>query len=86
VTAEGSPLTRFSRALKTQNVFLAEVALGEMEKVPLDAALKLVNLYGEAGDPKYEPAARKWLARYIAEEQPSLKDLAATPCSFVEAR
>jgi hypothetical protein len=85
VTAQGNPLTRFSRAIKTRNVFLAEVALAEMEKVPLDAALQLVQLYGQTGDPKYFPACRKWMIRYIGEQHPSLEDIAATACSFVEA-
>ena len=36
----------------------------------------LVELYAEKGDRKYERAALKYLARYLAEENPSLMDLA----------
>ena len=32
--------------------------------------------YAEKGDPKYERAALKYLARYLVEENPSLMDLA----------
>jgi hypothetical protein len=44
----------------------------------------MVYLYGEAGNPKYEPACRRYLSRWIAEESPSLADIAATACHFVE--
>jgi hypothetical protein len=34
-------------------------------KLPLDAALALVRLYGDKHDRRYEPAARRYLVRYI---------------------
>jgi hypothetical protein len=63
---------------------LAELAAGEMEALSLDEALSLVTLYGEQGDPKYERAARRYLVRWIEEDAPSLRDIAATACLFVE--
>jgi hypothetical protein len=42
VTAQGHPRTRFARAIKTRNVFLAELAAGEMHPLPLEDALALV--------------------------------------------
>ena len=84
VTAQAHPRLRFVRAITTRNVLLAELALGELEHVQLEDALRLVYLYGETGDAKYEPAARKYLARWIIEERPTLEDIAATACSFVE--
>ena len=50
----------------------------------LEDALQLVTLYGEAGDPKYEAACRRYLARWIVEDSPDLADVAATACHFVE--
>ncbi len=44
----------------------------------------MVTLYGEAEDPKYEAACRRYLARWLVEESPSLEDIAATACHFVE--
>ena len=35
-----------------------------------------VHLYAERGSPKYEPAARRWLVRYLTEGTPSLRDVA----------
>ena len=44
--------------------------------LPLEDALQLVPLYFETGSPKAEPAARRWLARYLSEGTPSLGDVA----------
>jgi hypothetical protein len=65
-------------------VILAELAAGEMQPMLLEDALALVYLYAEKGDPKYEIAVRKYLTRWLMEEKPSLEDIAATACSFVE--
>ena len=39
--------------------------------VPLAKARALVELYAEKGDRKFERAALKYLARYLAEANPS---------------
>ena len=44
----------------------------------------MVMPYGEQPDPKYATASRRHLARWIVEEAPSLEDIAATACHFVE--
>lgn len=64
------------RAINIGNVIVAESVAREFEKLPLDYALALVRLYGEKGDRRYEPAALRYLERYIAEERPSLSDVA----------
>ena len=85
MTAQTSPLTRFTRALNARNVLLAELALGELETVPLEFALQLVQLYALKEDRKFEPAARKWLIRFITEQQPSVETIAAAACTLFEA-
>ena len=55
-----------------------------MESVRIEDALQMVYLYGEEGDTKYEAACRRYLSRWITEESPSLADIAATACMFVE--
>lgn len=75
---------QLDRAISTRDVFLAEVALGELETVLLEDVLQLVRLYGEEDDPKYASACRRYLTRWIVEESPSLEDIAATACQFVE--
>jgi hypothetical protein len=69
VTAQGTALTRYRRAIETQSIVLAELAAREMGHVPLVEALALVVLYATSGSPKAEPAAVRWLAR-LALERP----------------
>jgi hypothetical protein len=45
--------------------------------VPLEDALKLVYLYAEKEQwEKFERAAMKWLRRYLAEKEPTLRSFA----------
>ena len=53
--------------------------------LPLEDALQLVHLYFERGSPKAEPAARRWLVRYLSEGTPSLRDVAKVTASLAEA-
>ena len=48
--------------------------------------LQLVHLYFERGSPKAQPAARRWLVRYLSEGTPSLRDVAKVTASLAEAR
>jgi hypothetical protein len=45
-------------------------------------ALQLAHLYSERGSPKSEPAARRWLARYLTEGTPSIRDVAKVTASL----
>lgn len=76
MTSEGHPGARLQRALAVGNLIAAEQAAWEVPFVPLAEARLLVELYAEKDDPKYERPALKYLARYLAEENPSLMDLA----------
>ena len=51
---------------------------------PLAQARSLVELYAEKGDPKYERAALKYLARYLTEGEPSLADVAQMAALLAE--
>ena len=76
MTSQGHPGARLQRALVARNLIAAEQAAFEVAFVPLAEARALVELYAEKGDRKYERAALKYLGRYLAEENPSLMDLA----------
>jgi hypothetical protein len=76
LTSQDHPGARLRRALAARNLTAAEQAAFEIAFIPLTDARELVELYAEEGDPKYERAALKYLARYLAEEEPSLMDLA----------
>jgi hypothetical protein len=41
-------------------------------------------LYAERGSPKFEPAARRWLVRYLTEGTPSLKDVAKVTATLAK--
>jgi hypothetical protein len=61
---------------------MAEDAAREFPNLPLEDALQLVHLYAEHGSPKFEPAARRWLVRYLYEGTPSLRDIAKVTASL----
>ena len=65
---------------------MAEDAARAMGVVSLHEAQQLVRLYAERGSPKYEPAARRWLVRYLSEGAPSLKDVAKVTASLARAQ
>ena len=67
VTAEGSPLSRYRRAIESRSVLLAELSAREMRFVTLPDAVALVALYASEGSPRFDKAAVRWLARYALE-------------------
>ena len=76
VTAQPHAHARFRRAIERRALWLAEDAARELPKLALEDALQLVHLYFERGSPKAEPAARRWLVRYLTEGSPGLRDIA----------
>jgi hypothetical protein len=63
---------------------MAEDAARELPNLPLEDALQLVHLYFERSSPKAEPAARRWLVRYVSEGSRSLRDVAQLTASLAE--
>ena len=84
VKSEGHPGARLQRALAAGNLNAAEQAAFEVPFVPLAEARALVELYAEKGDRKFERAALKYLARYMAEANPSLADVAQVAALLAE--
>jgi hypothetical protein len=75
VTAQGSALTRYRRALERRHVFGAEIAAREMAYMSLRDALGLLALYAAEDSPKYGKAATRWLGRLALESDDlSLED------------
>jgi hypothetical protein len=58
------------------------VRIGAPGSIP--RALQLVHLYAERGSPKFEPAARRWLVRYLTEGTPGLRDVAKVATSLAK--
>ena len=55
-----------------------------LPNLPLEGALQLVHLYAERESPKFEPAARRCLVRYLTEGSPSLRDVARVTANLAE--
>jgi hypothetical protein len=86
LTAQPRAHVRFRRAIERRALWLAEDAARELPNLPLEDALKLVYLYAEKESPKFEPAARRWLVRYLSEGTPSLVDVAKVTTSLTAKR
>jgi hypothetical protein len=67
VTAQGSPWTRFRRALHHGNLLEARSAASELEHVGLAEALELVLLIAEKEPERLGRAALRWHGRYTHE-------------------
>ena len=69
------------RAIRLGSVEVALLAAGELNHVGLDDALGLCLLL--RGDPRYEPAARRWLVRLLTEHRDvPLADVARAADAF----
>jgi hypothetical protein len=82
VTGQGSPATKFKRAVAARNLFLAETHAFEMTTLSLEDALALVVLYAEAEDDKFERAGVRWLGRLLTSS-PMPLSLAAQSVELV---
>jgi hypothetical protein len=61
-----------------------EDAARELPSLSLEDALQLVHLDAERGSPKFEPAARRWLVRYLSEGTLSMRDVARVTSSLAK--
>lgn len=67
MSAQGSPLTRFRRAIQQGSLLLAIVSAKECGRLDLGDALSLVELMAAQRDDLYEKAALRWHARFEQE-------------------
>ncbi len=67
MTAQGSPLTRFRRAIEHGSVLNATAAARELGWLGLGDALSLVVVMAQAHDERYGRAALRWHARLELE-------------------
>lgn len=67
MTSDGSPYTRFRRALETGNETLVFAAARELPSIKLDDALRICLLLRDGDRDRYERAAVRWLGRFALE-------------------
>jgi hypothetical protein len=67
VTSDGSPYSRFQRALANGNLLMIRAAAADLPRVGLRDALQICLLVrGQDGD-RFERAAVRWLGRFALE-------------------
>lgn len=67
MTSDGSPYTRFKRALGTGNLNLVRAAAAELPRVSLADALEVCLLLRDQDQGRFEKAAVRWLGRFALE-------------------
>jgi hypothetical protein len=67
VTSQGSPYSRFRRALDHGNTLQALSAAAELKHVALSDALEIVLLLARNDPSRFQRAALRWHARYCQE-------------------
>ena len=87
VTSQGSAHDRFERYVRQNNVQMAEDAARELGSLSLRDALLLVALYARMGNPRFEPAAVRWLGRLALERRDvHLQDLLVAVAALAQLR
>ena len=66
MTTQGHPRAIFKQAIERGNL-VAEACAREVGHLTLEEALMLLFLYAEKDPVRYERAALRWLARYLAQ-------------------
>ncbi len=67
VTSDGSPYSRFRRALATGNLNLIRAAAAELPRIGLRDALEICLLVRDHDGDRFERAAVRWLGRFALE-------------------
>jgi hypothetical protein len=67
VTSDGSPYSRFRRALETGNELLVLTTARELPQIALDDALRICLVLRDGDPGRYERAAVRWLGRFALE-------------------
>ena len=86
MTSQGTAHGRFQRAIHARHVQNAEMAAREMGGLSLTDALLLCELLAKTDPARYEPAALRWLQRFIDERLPPLSEVALAASALTELR
>jgi hypothetical protein len=83
VTSDGSPYSRFRRALETGNELLVLAAARELPQIGLDDALRICLILRDGDRTRYERAAVRWLGRFALEARAvTIRDLRAAAAAL----
>jgi hypothetical protein len=84
VSDKGSPYARFRRTLETRDLAIVLPAAGELDWINLTDSLEILGLMAEAGDPRFERAAARWIGRLLTETPPMTLTEARWAIAMVE--
>lgn len=84
--SEGSPYSRFRRAIDRRQLLPALEASRDLKVVSLEDALDLCCLLAEHDDPLYPKAASRWIARLSAERGATLSELQLAAAALNQLR
>lgn len=85
MTSQGSPYSRFQRALKTGNLNVIRNAAAELPTVDLGDALAVCVAIRDAEPHRFERAALRWLARFCVERRDAtLAEVSAAATAFAQ--
>ncbi len=83
MTSQGSPYSRFQRALKTGNLNVIRNAAADLPAVDLGDALAVCVAIRDAEPHRFERAALRWLARFCVERSDAtLAEVSAAATAF----
>lgn len=83
MTSDGSPYSRFRRALGTGNQALVVAAARELPRIGLDDALRICLVLRDGDAERYERAAVRWLGRFALEARgATIEDVRAAAGAF----
>ncbi len=83
MTSDGSPYSRFRRALATGNEMLVLGAARELPQIALDDALRICLVLRDGDPARYDRAAVRWLGRFALEARAAtIADLRAAACAM----
>ena len=84
VTSDGSPYSRFRRAIEREQLLPALDASRDLRHVSLEDALELCRLLALADDPMFPRAASRWLARFAGEARATLSQVQLAAAALTE--
>jgi hypothetical protein len=74
MTSDGSAHARFRRAILTGNPMLVDAAARELSHISLEDALRILLVFAEAGDRRFDRAAARLAARVTSERRLTLAE------------
>src|SRR5262245_2695974 len=76
VSIKGSAYANFRRSLETRNLKIVLPAAAELQWIGLEDSLEILVLMAEAGDPRFDRSAARWVGRLLTETPPmSLREV-----------